>query len=315
MAAVIKEENLAQQKTVAQQKNLAHNRLMLRIQKRKQQMIARKNSPIPEPELKKNGFKIIRNFIDPATVKRCSEHYRHQVETRGNDYIPPVDPDEGPGTYGYREWDIQKTYMLQGVPEDPLMGPAFDPIIEKATREFKALGVGDVYCDSAFGQFYDAMTEGVETGANWGEHRDYCSDDRLAYVSAIVQGYTREGYVGGSLKFRDNGDDNTWPEGEKASNIAHLSPGDAVLLREAFHHPGAITSGKRIAFVFFFSAEKSKQRITLEKEKEKESAVKGGGGGAIVTKNSSKSDQMGEQQESSATQTSNEEDQHKENSV
>jgi hypothetical protein len=115
------------------------------------------------------------------------------------------------------------------------------------------------------GHLYDAEAAGGEDGSSWYRHRDYCADDTLAALSIVVQGSTREGFAGGTLALttRDagggedergadgEGGGRTADEGARAEVVA-LAPGDAVVLRQAWHEPQPITRGRRVAFVFFY---------------------------------------------------------------
>ena len=130
---------------------------------------------------------------------------------------------------------------------------------------------GSLPCAPSAGHLYDAEAADGEDGSSWYSHRDYCADDRLAALSIIVQGSTPGGFAGGalalgaSLTTRDapgGSEDERYTDGEVGgraaeegarAEVAALAPGDAVVLRQAWHEPQPITRGRRVAFVFFYT--------------------------------------------------------------
>ena len=126
---------------------------------------------------------------------------------------------------------------------------------------------GSLPCAPSAGHLYDAEAADGEDGSSWYSHRDYCADDRLAALSIIVQGSTPGGFAGGALALgaRDapgGSEDERYTDGEVGGRAAEegaraevvaLAPGDAVVLRQAWHEPQPITRGRRVAFVFFYT--------------------------------------------------------------
>ena len=215
-----------------------------------QRRLARRRSlpraaPPPLPTLAVGAHRLHARCIAAEEIARLTTLYAALIQRFGNEV-------QG---HGAHEWRASRNYMYGGercisddasAPSAAAEAGVFEPLMSA----LDASGIVDgtmngnaVELDSVCGHLYDAEDAKGEDGSSWYRHRDYCADDSLAALSIIIEGSLP--HAGGALEM--SGRDET-----AAVDVVALQPGDALVLRQAWHKPRPITSGRRVSFVFFF---------------------------------------------------------------
>ena len=220
-----------------------HQKSKLRLEARRESQRLRRNlevslqdtvqTAVSVAEIEQGDFRILPALFSDTTIQECSRSYMEVVAQQGNHSTK----------YGYHDWTISRNYIQDAQVLDKALGPSFEPLLQASQEQVESILNHPVEIDSACGHLYDADTPGVETGSSWVEHRDYTSDESLACASIIVQGHTREGFDGGGVSLRVG----------ESKTFVQLDSGDALLLQKTWHLPHAITRGRRLVFVLFFS--------------------------------------------------------------
>eukprot|EP00947_MAST-08B_sp_MAST-8B-sp1_P005750 g5750.t1 len=190
-----------------------------------------------------------RGLLTSQVVEQCSDAYAAVVAAHGGN--------EAHQRYAGREWKATRSYMDDGKVIDEGLGDIFAPLLRASlnlVQQTLEVPRSSFEPDSCFAHLYDADTPGAESGSSWGWHRDYGNDDTLALASVIIEGFTRDKYLGGGLEVADTSG------ADRVEEHVLLAPGDALLLRQAWHLPLALRSGKRISFVLFFRKRKPRQQ-------------------------------------------------------
>jgi calcium/calmodulin-dependent protein kinase kinase 2 len=240
--------------------NDARTKSKLRLEERRQLQRQRRLKATeaklmqPVSDIAHGQWRKLSTLVSNVQIQKCSQSYMQVVAKKGN---IPTD-------YGYHAWTISRNYIDDSKVLDSSLSPSFAPLLEAAQSRVEDLLKCQVVIDSACGHLYDADTEGVETGASWAEHRDYASDDSLAYASVVVQGWTPEGFDGGGLTVR---------VGEEKSFV-ELASGDALLLRKTWHLPHTITRGRRLVFVLFYRQSTHPHKTQLLEQRETKTTTK-----------------------------------------
>ena len=179
-------------------------------------------------------FNKLPTLITATHIQELSQNYINAIAKNGCK----------PTSYDSKAWTISRNVILNECYEinDPVLGPVFRPIVQVLQPQLELLLNSKVELNSACGHLYNADVPNIETGSSWSEHRDYTTDNALAFASVIIQGFTSEGFDGGGLTLRVG----------ETKTFVQLDPGDALVLHKTWHLPHTITRGRRLVFVLFF---------------------------------------------------------------
>lgn len=191
----------------------------------------------------KRSFSVIESIVS-----------RPEIESISCKYIAAIDGttvDNAWEDLQGRSWKVTRNYILDGKKTDygkkHGLSEHFEPLLSAAQQVASEATGQKLVADQVFATLYDSACV-ADNGSNFYEHRDYDMQGRLLFTSVIVQGYTPDGGddegVFGKLDCRE-------PDTMDEATVA-LHAGDALLLKQTWHCPHAITTGRRLVFIFFF---------------------------------------------------------------
>lgn len=218
-----------------------------KLQRRMQQRAASPSAPKFHPATGRpvGSWELVPGAVSATDIVELSATYESAAAT--------LEPEMS--RYGGVEWTATRTYCDEGKPPSPgtarLLGPVFEPLIAAVQLQLEGCCACPLKLESAFATLYS-----TDSNTGMADHRDFDSGGRLVACSAILQGYSPDGFEGGGLLMRTdpgggtNGCDG--PEQSGMRKLVELEPGDLVLLFGAWHEPREILGGQRLVFVFFF---------------------------------------------------------------
>ena len=197
------------------------------------------------------SWEVVSDAVEAVDTVDLSEAYESATAA-----LPPE-----ASMYGGVEWTATRTYADEGQAPSPamaeLLAPIFEPLIAAVQLKLEGRCACRLRLESAFATLYT-----TDSNTGMADHRDFDSGGRLVACSAILQGYTAEGFEGGGLWMRTDPDGGSQPSGGSGGGgrdsepeprtLVSLDPGDLLLLFGAWHEPREIASGSRLVFVFFF---------------------------------------------------------------